>query len=169
MKLLNYDIDVNELSPQLQVLINLELRQNALEKKVQEKPVQMKMSFSEDMFTEAPLQIPPTFISPSDWRRDTNSVICAIERKRKNYSALRGKIYRELEARGKCNLEKRLENLRKNMVYQGQSKSAAAKMNYLDVIEKDERLIHLFVSIVREIARVNGVSYSKTYSKEVIS
>ena len=38
------------------------------------------------------------------------------------------------------------------------------EMNYLDVIEQDERLIHVYVSVVREVARANQIVYDKTYT-----
>lgn len=156
-------ISLQDLSPQLQVLVQLELRQKQLEQTLL-KPVQLQMNFQEDTPAPAHTIIPDTFVSSSDWRRDTNSIICAIERKTKNYSMLRGKIYREVESRGKCKLNIRLENLKKNMLMKGMPMSKVKEMNYLDVIEQDERLIHVYVSVVREVARTNQIVYDKMYA-----
>lgn len=165
MNISSNTFNLEDLSPQLQILVQLELKQKKLEEAFV--PIQLQMKVEETPTTSTTAAIPETFVSPSDWRRDTNSVICAIEKRTKNYSMLRGKIYREVEARGKCNLSIRLENLKKNMLIQGASRTKISTLNYLDVIEKDERLIHVFLSVVRDLALAHHIPFNITYQKKV--
>ena len=167
MKALNYEINLAELSPQLQVLVQLELRQNALEKQQYAAPIQMSMNFDPTpLAQQSSAKLPDSFVSLNDWRKDTNKIICRIEKNSRDYAGLHKKIYRELESRYGCNLQIRLENLRKNMLYQGASASEVKKKNYLDVIEKDKRLFQGYLSIIRELARANQISFEKQYRTE---
>lgn len=178
MKALNYEINVSELSPQLQVLVNLETRVTALEKKIDAKPTPVQMSFNDlgnfattsdkKQTTLDTVVVPSSFVSKNDWRKETNKVICAINGHNQNYSLIHNSIYKEVEARAKCNLSIRLVNLKKNMIYNGASHSQAQRKNYLDVIEMDIKLINTYVSVVRELASFNKIKCDIKWREEMM-
>ncbi len=133
-------IITTDLSPELQVLINMELKQRELETAVTE--TKEEMANIKETFGER----------DENWRKWTNERMKAIGSVVGDYRKPRNESYTELESRARCNLDRRLVNLRKNMKEAGVGKTTRQKANYLDVIEQDTRLKEIYISIVKEMA-----------------
>lgn len=67
-------------------------------------------------------------------------------------------IYGLMKIRLKCKLDVQLTNMRRRMADEGVCKSKRDKLNYLDVIARDSRLIEGYVAIVKELAIKYGVA-----------
>lgn len=127
-------LDYSGLSPQLQFLIQLEKRQNKLEKQID--------SMCETMQVRG-----------SNWRKATHSLINRIAsasgiEQRELYIV----IYDELECRAGVNLDRRLTNLQDRLYDRGVSESRISRLNYIDVIAEDRKLIEIYIAIVKETA-----------------
>lgn len=128
------EVDYSALSPQLQFLIQLEKKQNRLEKRL-------------DTVCET-LQVRGT-----NWRRATHSLINRIAsasgiEQRELYLV----IYDELELRAGVDLDRRLANLEDRLYERGVSESRISRLNYIDVIAEDRKLIEIYIAIVKETA-----------------
>lgn len=128
------EADYSNLSPQLQFLIQLEKRQNRLEKRL-------------DTVCET-LQV-----RGSNWRKATHSLINRIAsasgiEQRELYLV----IYDELELRAGVDLDRRLANLEDRLYERGVSESRISRLNYIDVIAEDRKLIEIYIAIVKETA-----------------
>lgn len=137
---------MKQLSPQLQLLINMELEQKKLKTEVQE--------------TKAEVQAirEVVEIRPSEtWRNDTNLILKKVCFKLNDYQKPKDEIYKALQERGACDLKRRLENMRARFLLNGGSKSKADQMNFLDVIAEDKKLIEIYTAIVKEMAIKYGV------------
>ena len=131
--------NLNELSPQLQLLIQMELKQSQLEVAVTE--TRQELIDMKDML----------ITNDKDWRKWTNDKLKEIGAALGDYRRPRNESYLELEKRARCNLEIRLNNRIDNMKLAGSSKTAINNANYLDVIGEDTRLKEIYTSIVKEM------------------
>lgn len=135
--------DLNNLSPQLQLLINMELRQNELETAITENKQEIQ-----DM--RDVIQLDTT-----SWRKDTTNLINKMAMVSGGYEhikAIREESYKLLNERMGVSLGIRLTNKRRRMADEGASKSKRDKLNYLDIIAEDKKLIEGYVAIVKEMA-----------------
>lgn len=130
---------LNELSPELQLLINMELKQKQLESQITETKEELA-AVKENIIADV-----------EDWRQWVNQRLKAIGAALGDYKRPRTESYTELERRGRCNLERRLENRLENMKLAGANKTAIRKTNYLDVINDDSRLKEIYTTIVKEM------------------
>lgn len=131
---------LKELSPELQLLINMELNQKRLEKEVAETREQIAV-VKETIIDDA-----------ADWREWTNSRLAAIGGVLGDYKRPRLESYEELERRARCNLDRRLENKISNMKKAGATKKSISNTNKLDVIDEDPRLKQIYITIVKEMS-----------------
>ncbi|WP_096634914.1 ORF6N domain-containing protein [Clostridium cochlearium] len=137
---------LNNLSPQLQLLINMELKQKQLESSIEE--TKEEVQAIRDVITINPRE---------EWRKETNRWINKICYKLNDYKTPREEIYRALEERAKCKLSVRLKNLQGRAALNGMAQSKVDKLNNLDVIANDVRLKEIYISIVRQMAIRNGI------------
>jgi hypothetical protein len=137
---------LNNLSPQLQLLINMELKQKQLESSIEE--TKEEVQAIRDVITINPKE---------EWRKETNRWINKICYKLNDYKTPREEIYRALEERAKCKLSVRLKNLQGRAALNGMAQSKVDKLNNLDVIANDVRLKEIYISIARQMAIRNGV------------
>lgn len=93
------------------------------------------------------------------WRKETNSIIAKICKALNDYKTPRDKIYRKVEARSKCKLRNKLNDLTEKQFYKGMSPSKIKKLNYLDAIASDDRLRDIYIEIVKEMAKKHGIRY----------
>lgn len=102
-------------------------------------------------------------LNPSNWRKEINKIIRLIAKESGlSHSAVWSESYKTLEARGKCNLQRRLDNKRNNMKKEGASKTKVEKANFMDIIDEDPKLTEIFLAIVKDMA----VKYKVTLKKE---
>src|SRR5690625_763315 len=92
------------------------------------------------------------------WREETNKIINSIARNNGGtYKQTRQESYARLETRARCELEARLRNKTYRLQAQGAPKRTINNLNYLDVIADDDRLIEIYLSIVKEMAVEHNV------------
>lgn len=99
-------------------------------------------------------------LSPNQWRKDTTKIINKIATKLGGYThieVIRKESYKILNSTYGVDVNRRLLNKKKNMALEGCSKSKIAKVNVLDVIAEDKKLIQGYVSIVSKMAIKYGI------------
>ena len=133
--------DYSALSPQLQFLIQMEQRQKQLETAVR--------STNQRIDDMREVMQPVS----DDWRPAMNKLVCRIAAAAEYpIGELRLDIYDEVDIRGGVHLDTRLEHLRERMWDRGASETYIDRLNKLDVIAQDKKLIAIYVAIVREFA-----------------
>ncbi len=138
-----------ELSPQLQVMIQLELEQKRQAEKLEH--VESRIESIREVVA----------IDTTSWRDDTGRILRKIGMEcgdNKSYQDVRAESYQLLEKRMGVNVKQRLTNKRRRMADEGVCKSKRDKLNYLDVIADDKKLIEGYIAIVKELAIKYGVA-----------
>ena len=139
------------LSPQLQALINLEMRQNAQEARmdaIEEEAVSTRdvMQKTMEVFT-APV------VSPDDWTEAMNHQInTLVERYEANHQKYRSELYKELESTAGVDITMRQTRLRNRMRKGGATASECKSVSKLQVVARDRKLRPIFEGIVRRRA-----------------
>nr|DAZ08457.1 MAG TPA: antirepressor protein [Caudoviricetes sp.] len=138
-----------ELSPQLQVMINLEIEQKRQAEKIEH--VEERIESIREVVA----------IDTTSWRDDTGRILRKIGIEcgdSKSYQDVRAESYQLLEKGMGVNVKQRLTNKRRRMADEGVCKSKRDKLNYLDVIADDKKLIEGYTAIVKELAIKYGVA-----------
>ena len=148
-------LNTSELSPELQMFGNLykaianqELEQKKIKKDIEDTKNQLQGI--RDVVA----------LTPNAWRKDTSSLISKIAMKLGGFDHIkdvREESYKILNETYKVDINRRLLNKQKNMALEGCSKSKINKLNYLDVIAEDEKLINGYLSIISKMAIKYGV------------
>ncbi|MBY1609978.1 ORF6N domain-containing protein [Clostridioides difficile] len=100
-------------------------------------------------------------LNATDWRKDTQQLIAKIAKKQGGFehiNMLRRESYELLNNRFGVDLNRRLINKRRKMAEEGVSESKRDKVNNLDVIQDDKKLIEGYVAIVKDMALKYGIS-----------
>ena len=145
----NNQLDTSQLSPQTQVLINLELGLNKLETGLSEN--KQEIQNMRDVIT----------LSPASWRKDTTAFINKIALAIGGFDHIkevREQSYQLLDERFGVDVKTRLTNKRRRMADEGVCKSRRDKITILDVIADDKKLIEGYITIVKEMAIKNKVA-----------
>ena len=140
---------MNALSPQLQLLINVEMEQKKLQLEVKEN--KQEIQNMRDVIS----------LDTTSWRDDTKNLIVKMVQANGGNSYInifRRESYGLLNKRLGVDIKTRLTNMRRRMAEDGICKSKRGKLNYLDVIAKDKKLIEGYVAIVKEMAVKYGVA-----------
>lgn len=138
-----------ELSPQLQLLISMEMKQTEMETAITQ--TNTRIDGLKDVIA----------LDTRSWRVDTKNLITRMAMKLGGYehiSDLRNQSYELLNVRMGVSLATRLTNKRRRMAEEGISKSKRDKLNPLDVIAEDKKLIEGYVAIVKEMSIKYDVS-----------
>ncbi len=144
-----HQIVSQELSPQLQLLINLELQQKEQAAKLNQ--LDNKIDSIKDVVA----------LNPNDWRKDTAKLIGRIALHIGGYEhikQIREESYRLLEQRMGVSLSTRLTNKRRRMADEGICKSKRDKLNQVDVIADDKKLIEGYVAVIKDMAIKYGLA-----------
>lgn len=145
-----------DLSPQLQVLIQMETRQKQIEARQAEQAtalagLEQKIQNTCEVIT----------LDKTAWRKDSEHLINKIARATgEGYGGIRlvyEEIYRSIESRAGVSLNTRLTNKRNRMAGEGVCKSKRDKLTRIDIIAEDKKLIEIYVAIVKELAVKYGV------------
>lgn len=149
------DLNTCELSPELQMfnqmfkaIANNELEQKRLKAAVEE--TKEELQGIRDAIT----------LEPNQWRKDTATLINKIANKLGGFEhikPIRDEAYSLLNTTYGVDINRRLINKKKNMALEGCSKSKIDKVNYLDVIAEDKKLINGYINIVGRLAVKYGV------------
>lgn len=140
---------LENLSPQLQFLINVELEQKRQAEKLEE--VDRKVDSIKEVIA----------LRPNAWRKDTGAIINKIAYSLggpEHIRVVREESYKILEERMHVSLSIRLTNKKKNYAMNQVCKSKIDKLNQLDVIADDPKLIEGYIAIIKEMAVKYGVS-----------
>jgi len=136
-------LDTQALSPQLQLLINIELEQKQIKQDIAD--TKQDIQGIRDVVA----------LNSTNWREDTSRLIATMARKLGNLSHiqdLRRESYEILEQRMACRLGIRLTNKKKTQAENGVCKSKRDKLNNLDVIADDKKLTEGYVAIIKDMA-----------------
>ncbi len=139
----------NSLSPQLQLLISMELEQQrqAAELEV----VSAKVDNIYDAFS----------LDHQDWREGSKELINKIALKMGGFGHIKEiytEVYSLLEQRASVNLSLRLSNRKVRMRAEGIAISKVDKVSRLDVIAEDKKLIEIYIAIVKDMAIFHGAA-----------
>lgn len=138
--------EMKMLKQQLNQINNNALRANKLAIEAQEEVKSIKEVVSLDT---------------TSWRSETQSLIAKIARNQGGFehiNLLKSESYELLNKRFGVKLDTRLTNKRRRMAEEGVTKSKRDKLNYLDVISEDKKLIEGYVAIVKDMAIKYGIS-----------
>ena len=145
-----------DLSPQLQVLIQMETRQKQIEARQAEQATALAGLEQKLQNTCEVIALDKTA-----WRKDSEHLINKIARATgEGYGGIRlvyEEIYRSIESRAGVSLNTRLTNKRNRMAGEGICKSKRDKLTRVDIIAEDKKLIEIYVAIVKELAVKYGV------------
>lgn len=145
-----------DLSPQLQVLIQMETRQKQIEARQAEQATALAGLEQKIQNTCEVIALDKTA-----WRKDSEHLINKIARATgEGYGGIRlvyEEIYRSIESRAGVSLNTRLANKRNRMAGEGVCKSKRDKLTRVDIIAEDKKLIEIYVAIVKELAVKYGV------------
>ncbi len=131
---------MQQLSPQLQLLISMELRQNQLEERIDKQ---------EQIITA----VKEAFLQRDEpWRESINKMLNRLARDKNEYQSLRADTYQQLERRAGCDLNARLRNLKERAARHGMGKTKIDTLNRLDVIENDKKLKEIYTTVVKEMS-----------------
>lgn len=148
-KLIALETNISNLSPQLQLLIKIETEQNRQAAAL--KAVDDRI----DRIGEV------VALNPNGWREDCRRMIVRIAQARGGNDYIKdvqAEIFSLLDERFGVSLETRLTNMRRRMADEGVCKSKRDRLNKVDVIAADKKLIEGYIIIVKELAIRNGVA-----------
>jgi hypothetical protein len=99
-------------------------------------------------------------LSSAVWRKETTSLLNKIARNRgdDNFMEVRHESYQLLNERMGVSVEVRLANAKRRMDESGYSKTQINKLNALDVIGQDKKLIEGYMAVVKDMAIKYGVA-----------
>ncbi len=140
--------NLSALSPQLQLLINIELQQQQQQKAIED--TNKRIDGIKDIVA----------LNPNDWRKDTARLLNKMAVAMGGYEHLRNireESYKLLDGRFGVSLSIRLTNKKKTMALNGVCKSKVNKLNKLDAIADDKKLIEGYISIIKEMCIRYGV------------
>lgn len=154
-------IDFSQLSPELQMFNRIfqSVAEQQLEQKRQAEKVEQldkKVDSIKDVIA----------LNPNSWRTDSAKIINKIALQMGGYEhikAIREESYKLLEERMGVALSIRLSNKKKTQALNGVSKSKIDKLNQLDVIADDKKLIQGYVSVIKDMAIKYGVTEVAAY------
>lgn len=142
-------VGLQNLSPELRLLINMEIQQKEQQKQLAD--VKSDLQGIRNVVA----------LDSTSWRDETGKIIRKIGNELGSGSAYQEVLreaYRLLEKRMGVNLKQRLTNKRRRMADEGVCKSRRDKLNNLDIIAEDKKLIEGYVAIVKELAIKYGVA-----------
>lgn len=134
-------VNVGELSPLLQMMIQTEQRQKAIEQRQDNTDQQLAI-------------VKETFLQrDDDWRsKITGMIRGAGFRRGKNYQDMWNLSYQIFEDRARCRLDTRLDNLKERLKASGATKTKISTANKLDIIESEPRLKEIYTTVVKELS-----------------
>ena len=154
-------IDFSQLSPELQMFSRIfqSVAEQQLEQKRQAEKVEQldkKVDSIKDVIA----------LNPNSWRTDSAKIINKIALQMGGYEhikAIREESYKLLEERMGVALSIRLSNKKKTQALNGVSKSKIDKLNQLDLITDEKKLIQGYVSVIKDMAIKYGVTEVAAY------
>lgn len=156
-------INMDDLDPDTQ-LMNLLVRnisKQELEQKRQREEQKRQAEKLEQLDNRIDAIKEVVSLRPNAWRKDTANIINKMALKAGGYDhikLIRDESYRILEERMHVALNIRLTNKRKTMALNNVCKSKLDKLNLLDVIADDPKLIEGYISVIKDMAIKCGIT-----------
>ena len=100
-------------------------------------------------------------LDTNGWRKETANLINKIANKLGGFEHIRNvreESYKLLNENYGVDVSRRLKNKQKNMALEGVSRSKINKVNLLDVIAEDKKLLNGYINIVTKMAIRHGVA-----------
>lgn len=149
-------VKMDNLSPELRFLINMEMEQKRQAAELAEvKEASKKNADRIDSIRDV------VALDTTSWRDDTRNLINKIAQVLGGGTAfqqVRAESYELLEKRMGVSLKQRLTNKRRRMADEGVCKSKRDKLTQVDIIAEDKKLIEGYMAIVKEMAIKYGVA-----------
>lgn len=139
--------NLSELSPELRLLINLEMRQKEQDRAIAE--INQRVDDIKDVVA----------LNPQSWREEARKLIVRIAQSMGGNEYIRdvqAEIFGLVDERAGVSLATRLTNKRRRMADEGICKSKHDKLNKVDVIADDKKLIEIYLAVVKEMAVQRG-------------
>ncbi len=133
----------SELSPQLQLLINIETQQKQQQKEIDD--VNNRLNNIGEVIA----------LDKNSWRKDSQHLISKIANQAGGFECMKNvyqEVFQLVEERAGVSLGTRLTNKRNRMAGEGICKSKRDKLTKIDIIADDKKLIEIYVAIVKEMA-----------------
>lgn len=149
-------LDTSQLSPELQMF--KKIFDTVAMQEIQQREQAEKLSRVEEKVNSIREVVA---LDTTSWRDDSGRILRKIGMELgegKGYPDARSESYQLLERRAGVNLKQRLTNKRRRMAEEGACKSKRDKLNYLDIIGEDKKLIEVYTAIVKEMAVRYGVA-----------
>lgn len=142
--------NMDTLSPQLQLLISMELKQKEHDRQLA--AVNQRVDGIREIVA----------LSPASWREECRRLLAKVAQVRGGgaYQEVNAEVFKLVNERGSVSLETRLTNKRRRMADEGQCKSKRDKLSKVDVIADDKKLVEIYIAVVKEMAVKSGVSSS---------
>ena len=150
-KLIELDDNISNLSPELREMIHIETEQKRQAKAIEDTNSRL------DNIGEV------ISLSPNSWRKDAQHLVSKIAQKMGGAEYIQdvnAEIYKLVDERAGTSLPTRLTNKRRRMADEGVCKSRRDKLNKMDVIADDKKLIEIYVAVVKEMCIKYGVDVS---------
>ncbi len=138
----------SSLSPQLQALISIEMRQQEQERRMDELSSRFEQNAKRMDNLAASWSAP--LASGDNWQESANRAINAIvQHFGLNHQKFRHDIYEELERAAGADLQQRLTRLQNRMSASGATATQRRAVNKLTIVAQDRKLRAIFESILR--------------------
>lgn len=143
-------VDTSQLSPELQIMNQMvkALANNELEAK-QAKQMALEANKTANNISNI------VSINNVGWREKVGVILKRIAKKWTGVEPYQSVIrlsYERLEERAGCRLNIRLNNRKERAIAQGMTKTYVNKINKLDVIAEEKRLVEIYIQVVKEMA-----------------
>lgn len=147
---------LQEMSPELRLLINMEMEQKRQAAELAEvKETSQKINDRIESIRDV------VSLDTTSWRDDTRNLINKMAQELGGGTAfqqVRAESYELLEKRMGVSLKTRLTNKRRRMADEGICKSKRDKLSMVDIIAEDKKLVEGYTAIVKEMAIKYGVA-----------
>lgn len=142
------DPQFSTLSPQLQALINIEMRQHEQERQMNE--LDLKVQRNSDTMDKVTAAYVAPISSGDNWQESANHTINAlVEHFCLNHQMFRRELYEELERESGCDLQQRLTRLKNRMKAAGATVTQCRAVTKLTIISQGKKLRSIFIGILR--------------------
>ena len=154
---------MQEMSPQLQVMINMELEQKRQAKEQERQAVELEQ-VKENQKVIAQALSRPVEKNFREWVNESLSMIAEsnnypyIGSSQERYRAVRAESYERLNRRRPCRLDLKVRNAKGNAANAGANNTQINAINKLTVIEADKDLRPVYESVIKEMLAAYRVS-----------
>ncbi|MDU7212972.1 ORF6N domain-containing protein [Clostridium sp.] len=157
------DLNTSELSLELQMFNQMfkAMANNELEAKEAKRIALNANNKADEVKEEIQSMRDVITLDSNGWRKETATLINKIANKLGGFEHIRNvreESYKLLNENYSVDINRRLKNKQKNMALEGVSRSKINKVNVLDVIAEDKKLLNGYISIVTKMAIRYGVA-----------